>query len=54
MQELKNKDKVVQKMSRDGLTEQNQTTGEQRRISSREREADFTKQAAPEEPPLSP
>lgn len=53
MQELKNKDKVVQKMSRDGLTEQNQTTGEQRRISSREREADFTKQTAPEEPPLS-
>ena len=31
MQELKNKDKVVQKMSRDGLTEQNLTTGEERR-----------------------
>ena len=53
MQELKNKDKVVQKMSRDGLTEQNQTTGEQRRISNREQEAVFSKQTASEEPPLS-
>ena len=30
-------------MSRDGLTEQNQTTGETERISRREQDADFQK-----------
>lgn len=37
------RDKITQKMSRDGLTEQNQTTGETERISRREQDADFQK-----------
>lgn len=43
MKQYKPRDKITQKMSRDGLTEQNQTTGETERISQRERDADFQK-----------
>ena len=41
MKQYKPRDKITQKMSRDGLTEQNQTTGETERISRREQDADF-------------
>lgn len=44
---MKPRDKITLKMSRDGLTEQNQTTGETERISRREQDADFQK--APEQ-----
>ena len=43
MKQYKPRDKITQKMSRDGLTEQNQTTGETERISRREQDADFQK-----------
>ena len=43
MKQYKPRDKITQKMSRDGLTEQNQTTGETERISKREQDADFQK-----------
>ena len=40
---VKARDKITQKMSRDGLTEQNQTTGESELISKRIQDADFQK-----------
>ena len=40
---MKSRDKITQKMSRDGLTEQNQTTGESELISKRIQDADFRK-----------
>ena len=40
---MKPRDKIMQKMSRDGLTEQNQTTGESELISKRIQDADFQK-----------
>lgn len=40
---MKPRDKITQKMSRDGLIEQNQTTGEAERVSKREQEAALTK-----------
>ena len=40
---MKSRDKITQKMSRDGLTEQNQTTGESELISKRIQDADFQK-----------
>ena len=43
MKQYRPRDKITQKMSRDGLTEQNQTTGETERISRREQDADFQK-----------
>lgn len=43
MKQDKPRDKITLKMSRDGLTEQNQTTGETERISKREQDADFQK-----------
>ena len=43
MKQYKPRDKITQKMTRDGLTEQNQTTGESERISNRIQEADFQK-----------
>ncbi len=43
MKQYKPRDKITLKMSRDGLTEQNQTTGETERISRREQDADFQK-----------
>ena len=45
MKELKVKAKVTQAMTRDGLTLENQATGEVENISSREAEADFTPEA---------
>ena len=65
---LKPRDKVTQKMSRDGLIEVNETKETAERISKREQEADYTKQpeqpqdaaaqqihpAAPEAAPLTP
>lgn len=47
--ELKNKDKTVLKMSRDGLVEQNLSQGTEENISHREQEADFG--AKPGAPP---
>ena len=40
---MKPRDKITQKMNRDGLTEQNQTTGESELISKRIQDADFQK-----------
>lgn len=58
MKQYKPRDKITQKMSRDGLTEQNQTTGETERISRREQDADFQKtpeqQAAQDAAKISP
>lgn len=42
MKQLKPRDKIVQKMSRDGLTEENKTTDATERISARKQEPDFT------------
>lgn len=43
MKQYKPRDKITQKMSRDGLLAENQTTGETERISKREQDADFQK-----------
>lgn len=43
MKELKPRDKVTQRMSRDGLIAENQTTEEAQRISGREAEKALTK-----------
>ena len=40
---MKPRDKITQKMSRDGLTEQNQSTGESELISKRVQDVDFQK-----------
>lgn len=48
--ELKNKDKTVHKMSRDGLVEQNVSQGTAQNVSRRERDADFSRPAADERP----
>lgn len=40
---LKPRDKITQKISRDGLMKQNETTGETERVSKREQDADFQK-----------
>lgn len=40
---LKPRDKITQKMSREGLLSENQTTGETKRISKREQDADLLK-----------
>ena len=45
MKELKAKPKVTQAMARDGLTLENQATGEVENISSREAEQDYTPEA---------
>ena len=58
MKQYKPRDKITQKMSRDELIEQNQTTGEAERVSKREQEADFMKtpeqQAAQDAAQLNP
>ena len=41
---LKPRDKITQKMSRDGLIEVNETAGTAELVSGREQDADFTKQ----------
>ena len=47
MKELKPRDKVTQRMSRNGLIADNQTTGEAQRISGREAEKALTKDEQP-------
>ena len=42
MEPLKPRDKVTQHMTRDGLTLDNQTTGESVNVSSREAEQEYT------------
>lgn len=58
MKQYKPRDKITQKMSRDGLLSENQTTGETERISKREQEADLQKtpeqQAAQDAAQLTP
>ena len=44
MEPLKPRDKVTQHMTRDGLTLDNQTTGESVNVSSREAEQEYTTQ----------
>ena len=44
MKPLKPRDKVTQRMTRDGLTLDNQTTGESVNVSSREAEQEYTTQ----------
>lgn len=46
MQEFKATDKITQKMTRNGAVQTNKATGEQTRISKRESEADFSRDAA--------
>ena len=41
---LKPRDKITQKMSRDGLIEVNETAGTAELVSGREQDADFSKQ----------
>ena len=47
---LKPRDKITQKMTRDGLVEVNETRQTAERVSSREREADFSGKKEPEAP----
>ena len=44
MEPLKPRDKVTQHMTRDGLTLDNQTTGESVNVASREAEQEYTAQ----------
>lgn len=48
MQQFKAKDKITQKMTRDGVVETNKATGEQTRTSSRETETDYTEKSTAE------
>ena len=48
MQQFKAKDKITQKMTRDGVVETNKATGEQTRTSSREAETDYTEKSTAE------
>ena len=48
MKQYKSRDKITQKMTRDGLIEVNETQQTAERISKREQEADFQK--SPEQP----
>ena len=43
MKQYKSRDKITQKMTRDGAVTENQATGETQRISQREQDADFQK-----------
>ena len=63
MKELKLRDKLTQRMTRDGLIEENQTTGEVESVSEREAEQNLSpQQPAPQQfihpdaatPPLAP
>ena len=47
---LKPRDKITQKMTRDGLVEVNETRQTAERVSSRERDADFSGKKEPEAP----
>lgn len=48
MQQFKAKDKITQKMTRDGVVETNKATREQTRTSSREAETDYTEKSTAE------
>lgn len=48
LQQFKAKDKITQKMTRDGVVETNKATGEQTRTSSRETETDYTEKSTAE------
>ena len=48
MQQFKAKDKITQKMTRDGVVETNKATEEQTRTSSREAETDYTEKSTAE------
>jgi len=50
LKEYKARDKIVQKMSRDGLTEENKATGEVKNISTKEAELSFGKKAKADAP----
>ena len=50
MKQYKPRDKITQKMTRDGLVEVNETRQTAERVSSREREADFSGKKEPEAP----
>ena len=47
MKEYKARDKIVQKMTRDGLTEENKATGDVERVSKRDAELSFGKKRKP-------
>ena len=49
---LKAKEKIRQKMSRSGLMEENLSTGEEKRLSQKEKELEFSKQTAEKNPEL--
>ena len=50
MKQYKPRDKITQKMTRDGLVEVNETRQTAERVSSRERDADFSGEKEPEAP----
>ena len=50
MKQYKPRDKITQKMTRDGLVEVNETRQTAERVSSRERDADFSGKKEPEAP----
>jgi hypothetical protein len=51
---LKARDKVTQKMSRDGAVLRNETTGEHRNISGREADSDLRGRASEQDKPGNP
>lgn len=48
MKELKPRDKVTQRMTRDGLVQDNQTTGESQSVSGRDAEQNLSPKEQPE------
>lgn len=48
MKQLKPRDKITQRMTRDGLIEENQTTGDVESVSEREAETDLSQHTAPQ------
>ena len=48
MKQLKPRDKITQRMTRDGLIEENQTTGDMESVSEREAETDLSQHSAPQ------
>ena len=50
IEQYKPRDKITQKMTRDGLVEVNETRQTAERVSSRERDADFSGKKEPEAP----
>ena len=54
MKQYKPRDKITQKMTRDGLVEVNETRQTAERVSNRERDADFSGKNEPEAPQGNP